>query len=80
MPSLLAILGFLREAYAGLSPRGGLQSLNAEAWSRGGTQEGLGPVTRRDIPEHMRQHDQAHIAEIRIWREKKGQGPTSALP
>ena len=51
-----------------------LKSLDAEAWSRSGTQEGVGTITLRDIPEHMQQHDQTHMAEIQVWREQIGQG------
>ena len=46
-----------------------LQSLTEEAWSRSGTQEGVGPVALCDIPVFMQQHDRAHITEIQAWRE-----------
>jgi DinB superfamily len=49
-----------------------LKSLTEEAWSRSGTQEGVGPVALCDIPVFMQQHDQAHIAEIRAWQEQAG--------
>ncbi len=45
-----------------------LLSLEPEAWARGGTQEGVGPIALRDLPLLMRDHDRAHIAEIREWR------------
>jgi hypothetical protein len=43
-------------------------TLTPEAWARGGTQEGVGAVTLCDMPELMRQHDEAHRAEIREWQ------------
>jgi hypothetical protein len=50
-----------------------LLSLEPEAWARGGTQEGVGPVALRDLPLLMRDHDRSHIAEIREWRRHVGQ-------
>ncbi len=47
-------------------------TLTPEAWARGGTQEGVGAVTLCDMPELMRQHDEAHRAEIREWRRFRG--------
>ena len=38
-----------------------LQSLTEEAWSRSGTQEGVGPVALCHIPVFMQQHDRAHV-------------------
>jgi hypothetical protein len=49
-----------------------LQSLTEEAWSRSGTQEGVGPVALCDIPVFMQQHDRSHITEIRAWQEHAG--------
>ena len=49
-----------------------LQSLSTEAWSRGGTQEGVGPVSLCDMPTFLQQHDQAHIAEIHEWQRAVG--------
>lgn len=46
-----------------------LRGLSPEAWTRGGTQEGVGPVSLRDIPRLMRQHDESHVAEIRAWQK-----------
>lgn len=46
-----------------------LSGLSPEAWTRGGTQEGVGSVSLRDIPLLMRQHDQSHMAEIRAWQK-----------
>jgi hypothetical protein len=45
-----------------------LQALSPEAWLRNGTQAGVGAVSLCDMPAFMRQHDQAHIAEIQEWK------------
>jgi DinB family protein len=42
-----------------------LQALPASAWSRAGTQEGVGPVRLADIPRMMAEHDAGHREEIR---------------
>ena len=44
-----------------------LQLLPAQAWLRGGTQDGVGTVSLCDMPAFMHQHDQAHMAEIQEW-------------
>jgi hypothetical protein len=49
-----------------------LQSLAEEAWSRSGTQEGVGLVALCDIPVFMQQHDRAHITEIQAWQKHAG--------
>lgn len=49
-----------------------LRALPPPAWLRSGTQEGLGIVSLCDMPSFMRQHDQAHIAEIREWQRFHG--------
>ena len=41
-----------------------LRSLEAEDWSRAGTQEGVGEVSLCDLPLMMAEHDAAHKAEI----------------
>jgi len=41
-----------------------LRSLPASDWSRGGTQEGVGRVTLRDLPRLMAEHDDSHRREI----------------
>jgi hypothetical protein len=46
-----------------------LETLPPEAWTRGGTQEGVGAVTLCDMPAFLRQHDQAHAAEIEAWKK-----------
>jgi hypothetical protein len=47
-------------------------TLTPEAWARGGTQVGVGVVSLCDMPELMRQHDEAHRAEIREWQRHRG--------
>ena len=49
---------------------GNLASLGAvrsEDWTRGGTQDGVGPVALCDIPAMMAEHDAAHRREIEAW-------------
>jgi hypothetical protein len=46
-----------------------LEALPLEAWTRSGTQEGVGAVSLCDLPAFMRQHDEAHRAEIDAWRK-----------
>ena len=41
-----------------------LRALPAAAWDRSGTQEGVGPITLRDVPRLMLDHDDAHREEI----------------
>jgi len=41
-----------------------LRSLAPDAWTRAGTQEGVGHLTLADLPRMMLQHDRAHAAEI----------------
>ena len=48
------------------------RTLADEAWARSGTQDGLGAVSLCDMPELMRQHDEAHKAEIRDWKRSHG--------
>jgi DinB superfamily len=45
--------------------------LAPEAWDRSGFQDGVGAVSLCDMPELMRQHDEAHKAEIRKWRRAR---------
>ena len=47
-------------------------TLAPEAWNRGDMQDGVGAVTLCDMPELMRQHDEAHRAEIREWQRFRG--------
>lgn len=41
-----------------------LRSVEAAAWDRPGRQDGVGPITLRDVPRMMREHDESHRAEI----------------
>ncbi len=41
-----------------------LAALNASELARSGTQDGVGPVSLGDLPGKMREHDEAHRAEI----------------
>ena len=45
-----------------------LRSISAEAWTRGGEQDGVGRVVLCDMPSFMAQHDTAHRAEIEEWK------------
>jgi hypothetical protein len=55
-----------------------LQSFPPEAWSRSGTQEGVGPVSLCDMPAFLQQHDQAHVAEIHEWQRAVGRATTES--
>jgi hypothetical protein len=46
--------------------------LALQDWNRSGTQEGVGAVSLCDMPELMRQHDEAHKSEIRAWQRFRG--------
>ena len=45
-----------------------LRALDAQAWLRSGTQDGVGKVSLCDLPAFMSQHDSAHRAEIEQWK------------
>jgi len=50
-----------------------LQALEGDAWSRAGTQDGVGRVMLCDLPSMMLEHDDAHRAEIEAWsRTRRG--------
>jgi hypothetical protein len=51
-----------------------LRTVPESAWSRSGTQDGVGVVALRDIPDLMRQHDAAHCAEIAEWLQACASG------
>ena len=55
-----------------------LLALEPEAWLRSGTQDGVGIVSLCDLPVFLRQHDEAHIAEIRDWQKCVGRLPRQA--
>jgi hypothetical protein len=42
-----------------------LATVADDEWSRGGMQEGVGPVTLGDIPQMMAEHDASHRNELR---------------
>jgi hypothetical protein len=48
-----------------------LRAVPDEAWSRSGTQEGLGVVALGDMPRLMLEHDAAHRAEIGVWLQQR---------
>jgi hypothetical protein len=41
-----------------------LAAVEGEEWEREGVQEGVGPITLRDIPRMMHEHDEMHREEI----------------
>ena len=47
-----------------------LRTLEDEDWRRAGVQEGVGPVTLRDIPRMMHEHDVMHRQEITALLEE----------
>ena len=47
-----------------------LAAVEGEDWERSGVQEGVGPITLRDIPRLMHEHDDAHRAEIEALLEQ----------
>lgn len=47
-------------------------ALPTAAWSRSGTQEGVGRVALGDLPLSMHRHDEAHRAEITDWLRHTG--------
>lgn len=59
-----------------LGRRDNLQRLSAVTdaeWSNAGTQESVGKVSLCDMPVFLRQHDMAHMEEIRVWFESQQQ-------
>jgi DinB family protein len=52
---------------------GMLTAISGETWDRAGVQEGIGPVTLRDIPRMMHEHDESHRAEIEALLEELAQ-------
>jgi DinB family protein len=49
-----------------------LRQIKDDAWTRSGTQEGVGRVSLCDIPAMIRAHDAAHKQEISRWLEGAG--------
>lgn len=54
-----------------------LRAIAGASWQRGGTLEGVGPVSLCDIPAFMSQHDAAHRAEIEAWQRSSDRAPGS---
>jgi hypothetical protein len=48
-----------------------LSTITGAQWSNAGTQEGVGTVSLCDMPVFLRQHDMAHVEEIRVWFESQ---------
>ena len=48
-----------------------LSTITDAQWSNAGTQEGVGKVSLCDMPVFLRQHDMAHMEEIRVWFESQ---------
>lgn len=48
-----------------------LSTITDEQWSNAGTQEGVGKISLCDMPVFLRQHDMAHMEEIRVWFESQ---------
>jgi len=66
IPAALAAFRVARDANLAL-----LRSLEADQWSRGGRQEGVGPVALCDLPQLMAEHDAGHRAEIDEWSQRQ---------
>lgn len=49
-----------------------LRGVAEAAWSRAGTQEGVGPVSLCDLAAMMEAHDASHRAEILEWIRARG--------
>ena len=49
-----------------------LRAVPADAWSRGGTQAGVGGVTLGDLPGLMLEHDEGHKSQIEDWKRHMG--------
>jgi hypothetical protein len=65
----LAAFGAARRANVAV-----LRALEADAWIRRGTQEGVGPIMLCDVPAMMAEHDAAHRDEIRAWQAARDPG------
>lgn len=50
------------------------ETLSVDDWSKTGVQEGVGDVSLCDMPVFISQHDQAHISEIRAWKNFAARG------
>ena len=70
-PLMDGLLAFRRARAENLALLG---AVAPDQWSRGGTQEGVGPVALCDLPVMMAEHDAAHRAEIEAWAAARGNG------
>ena len=52
-----------------------LGEVSGDDWSRGGVQDGVGPVTLADLPRMMLEHDEGHRAEILALLGERVDGP-----
>jgi hypothetical protein len=58
-----------------------LRSLTQEELARGGTLEGVGRITLRQLAEKMREHDQGHLDDLRVLRlQLNRRSATEQLP
>ena len=64
--------GLERFATARLANLERLRSVPDNAWARAGVQGGVGEVALCDMPAFLKQHDEAHKNEIRLWAEHTG--------
>jgi hypothetical protein len=48
-----------------------LRAVPSAAWTRAGTQDGVGRVALCDLPTMMAEHDAAHRGEIEAWRRAR---------
>jgi DinB family protein len=67
--SLAAGLQAFREARAATLEY--MRAIDPHAWPRKGTQEAVGPVTMRDVPRQMAEHDASHRKEIERWLQEQ---------
>jgi len=51
-----------------------LRALDGSAWTRPGTQDGIGAIMLCDLPAMMAEHDAAHRDEIRAWQASRDAG------
>ena len=63
--------GLAAFAHARAATLGALRAVPEAAWTRAGTQEGVGPVSLCDLPVMMAEHDASHRAEIAAWRAQQ---------
>lgn len=54
-----------------------LAAVAGQEWTRGGVQEGVGPVTLADVPRMMLEHDDGHRDEIGVLLGEAVHGPGS---